>query len=355
MKKYDVIGLMSGTSLDGLDIAAVRFVKNQRWEFEILHCQSVSYDDDLINQLGNAHQKSALDLKKLDLHLGYWFGDQTKKFMDFHHFIPELIVSHGHTIFHQPKLGITHQIGDAYQIRVKTDIKTIADLRSLDVALGGQGAPLVPIGDQLLFGQYDYCLNLGGFSNISFEQEAKRIAFDICPVNTVLNHLATKLDLQYDAGGNAAKTGYINKGLLATLNSLNYYTQTPPKSLGIEWVVENILPLLTGDSPANLLKTYNHHIADQIVWVLENDIMKINKEPTLLVTGGGAKNNFLISLLQTRLTGKVKIIVPDHELIDFKEAILFAFLGLLRSLGETNTLSSVTGARKDSSGGLIFD
>ncbi len=155
MNTYKVIGLMSGTSLDGLDIAAVRFIKNRTWDFEMIHCKSASYDNNLIDQLSKAHKMSALNLKKLDLQLGAWFGSRVKEFMDFNGFIPDLVVSHGHTVFHQPEIGLTHQIGDGYQIKVKTGIKTIADLRSMDVALGGQGAPLVPIGDQLLFGQYD--------------------------------------------------------------------------------------------------------------------------------------------------------------------------------------------------------
>ncbi len=174
-------------------------------------------------------------------------------------------------------------------------------------------------------------------------------------MNTVLNHLSSKLDFAYDDGGKIARTGHIDTTLLSALNTLDYYDQSPPKSLGIEWVTENIFPLLTDDSPANLLNTYNHHIADQIIRTLDSDSPKTDRQPKLLVTGGGAKNTFLIGLLQSRLAGKVKIVVPDHKIIDFKEAIIFAFLGLLKSLGQINTLSSVTGAEKDSSGGLIFD
>ena len=354
---YDVIGLMSGTSLDGLDIAYVRFFHNTVWSFEVIKCQSVEYDKKLFKSLQQANQLSSLELDKLDIFYGKWIGELVKKFMDSNNFKPELIVSHGHTVFHQPLLGITHQIGDGLQIMAATGIKTICDLRSLDVALGGQGAPLVPVGDKLLFSNYDFCLNLGGFSNISYDKGGKRIAYDICPVNTVLNKLASELNLEFDKGGEIAKSGDTNIDLLQKLNAMDFYFQKPPKSLGIEWVYENIFPILDDDSTENLLNTFNHHIAQQIAFSIENSHAKTNKSyvPKLLVTGGGAKNDFLIDLLKTRLDGKIEIIIPDYQIVDFKEAIIFAFLGLLRSHKKINTLKSVTGARADSSGGIIHD
>lgn len=356
MKKYDVVGLMSGTSLDGLDLAYVQFQKSDEWKFQIIACKSTPFDSKLREKLASAHNASAILLKKLDHQLGTWLGEQVKHFLSRLNLKPDLIVSHGHTIFHQPDAGLTLQIGDAYQIMLITGIKTICDLRSLDVALGGQGAPLVPVGDKLLFGAYEYCLNLGGFSNISYDRQGKRIAFDICPVNTVLNTLAGRLGLQYDEDGLLARKGRTNPGLLKEFNSLDYYSLQPPKSLGIEWVEENVYPLLKEDSAENLLNTFTHHIADQIARSVSSSVETFTgKVPKLLVTGGGARNTYLIECLQNMLKDQIEIVVPEQEIIDFKEAIIFAFLGLLRLLGKNNTWSSVTGATRDASGGLIFD
>ncbi len=357
MKKFDVVGLMSGTSLDGLDIAFVRFLYNTRWTFEVIQCQSIPYENELIKHLGHAPEMSALELKKLDIHYGKWIGERVKEFNHSYNFNPELIVSHGHTVFHQPEENITLQIGCGYHIMLATGIKTVSDLRSLDVALGGQGAPLVPIGDKLLFDDFEMCLNLGGFSNISFNNSGKRIAYDICPVNTVLNKLANRLNLPFDDEGRVAKSGITNSVLLEKLNSIYYYLQNPPKSLGIEWVVKNIYQFLDNDTPANLLNTFCHHMAFQINQSIDlnysdHEKLKISK---MLITGGGAKNKFLIDLIKSKSNGKIEVIIPDVQIVDFKEAIIFAFLGLLRTLNKVNTLKSVTGARIDSSGGVIFD
>ena len=356
MKKYDVIGLMSGTSLDGLDIAYVEFIYDQEWKFNVNHCLAINYNQELRSKLKQAHNLSGLDLKKLDILYGKWLGENVREFMDSHHILPDLIVSHGHTIFHQPDIELTHQIGDGNQILKATEIKTISDMRSLDVALSGQGAPLVPIGDKLLFNEYELCLNLGGFSNISFDKNNQRIAYDICPVNTVLNYLASKANQEFDKGGELARSGNCNTQLLQKLNSLEFYNQQPPKSLGIEWVNHNIFPIIEIDSPENLLNTFSHHVANQINFSINRnfDFKSHKSTPKMLVTGGGAKNDYLISLIKEACE-KVEIIIPKVELIDFKEAVIFAFLGLLRSLGKTNTLKSVTGAIRDSSGGIIHE
>ena len=357
MNKYDVIGLMSGTSLDGLDIAYIQFFNENDWKYKIMQCETISYAEELSTKLVHATKLSASELKKLDIEVGKWMGQEVKQFMNRHQIHPDLIASHGHTIFHQPEIGFTQQIGDGYQIMIATGIKTIGDFRSLDVALGGHGAPLVPIGDKLLFKEFDFCLNLGGFSNISFDSSGQRIAYDICPVNTVLNYVASQLNVPYDKGGEIAKSGAKNAELLQNLNALSYYNQSPPKSLGIEWVQQNVYPLLDKDTPENVLITYCHHIVQQIISsiVIERHTAKFEPPLKMLVTGGGAKNSFLIDLLTKEVKGKVDIIVPEDQLIDFKEAIIFAFLGLLRNLGMINTLKSVTGAKIDSSGGLIYD
>ena len=296
MKKYDVIGIMSGTSLDGLDIARVNFHFEDKWKFEISSCQSIAYDANTIEKLSNAILLSGVELKKLDLDYGAWIGKQVNQFLEKYPVTPDLIVSHGHTVFHQPEIGLTLQIGDGYKISRSTGVKTVSDLRSLDVSLGGQGAPLVPIGDKFLFSEYDLCLNLGGFSNISFDLNGERIAFDVCPVNTVLNLLANKLDKPFDHDGKIAKSGFINSELYNKLNDIIYYKESPPKSLGIEWVQKHVIPLLERDTPENLLNTFCQHIAYQIV-SSTIDITKYaadNYKPKMLITGGGAKNTFLI-------------------------------------------------------------
>ena len=352
MEYFDVIGLMSGTSLDGLDIAWVRFHFDGKWHFELVNAEAIPYSNDWHSKLSEAHQLDGLGLKKLDLAYGDWTGQTVRSFMDKYKIAPRLIVSHGHTIFHQPDQGLTMQIGDGYRIYRNTGIKTIFDLRSMDIAFGGQGAPLVPTGDKLLFSEYDSCLNLGGFSNISFDQNGNRIAFDISPVNTVLNFLANRINLDYDKNGDIAASGQLIPALLQDLNNLEYYRQHPPKSLGIEWVNEHILPLMQEDRDTkDLLHTFCHHIADQIAYVCSANHL----QRKMLVTGGGAKNKFLIDLIRERTKGNPEIEIPEESIIDFKEAIIFAFLGLLRDQREINCLNSVTGATISSSSGIIIE
>lgn len=352
MNTHYVIGVMSGTSLDGIDLAYVRFDYDDSWHFELLKSSAIEYDQDWRQRLHHANQLSGLELKKLDLSYGKMLGGEIRKFMLEHDLRPDLIVSHGHTVFHQPEIGLTRQIGDGYQIFSETSVKTVFDLRSMDVSLGGHGAPLVPVGDKLLFGNYDYCLNLGGFSNISFDQEGKRVAFDICPVNTVLNHLAKKKGIEFDENGQLAQSGRLNESLLSRLNHLPYYSAPPPKSLGIEWVYQHIFPLFNGIDTVDILHTYCHHITDQIVSAVVE--ARNNKPAVMLTTGGGAKNNFLVQLLKSQAGDALKIVIPDEHLVDFKEALIFAFLGLLRFLGKTNCYKSVTGARRDSSCGILI-
>jgi anhydro-N-acetylmuramic acid kinase len=261
----------------------------------------------------------------------------------------DLVCSHGHTVLHQPQNGFTLQIGNLKKISSLLRQNVVCDFRVQDVLLGGQGAPLVPIGDKLLFSEYDYCLNLGGFSNISFEDHSKRVAFDISPVNTVMNLYANKLDFAYDDKGNLASTGNLNYDLLNELNELSFYRLSFPKSLGIEFVNSTILPLLSkyNISVLDVLRTFVEHIAIQI----SNVISK--KNVSILITGGGAYNDFLIERMQNYLP-KVKIIIPDKIILEFKEALVFALLGVLKFRNEINTLSSVTGAKVDHSSGNIF-
>jgi anhydro-N-acetylmuramic acid kinase len=262
---------------------------------------------------------------------------------------PVLVASHGHTIFHQPDSGLTLQIGNGAYIAAVTGIPTVCDFRSLDVAHGGQGAPLVPIGDELLFPEYEFCLNLGGIANVSFRENEERIAFDICPANMAFNHFTKELGYEYDLNGSMGRTGIVHPELLRLLNELDFYRQSGPKSLGREWFESEFLPLIYSFqlSPEDTLRTLYEHVSDQIAHSIDQ-----YPKGQVLITGGGANNVFLIELFSEKT--KHKTIVPSAQIIDFKEAIVFAFLGVLRFRNENNCLKSVTGADRDHSGGVIY-
>ena len=341
---------MSGTRLDGLDLAFCEFnLVDDRWVYEIGHAETIPYSGNWKELLCNLESGTALDFVTADIEFGHLLGRLTKDFIKKHNLHPDFISSHGHTIFHQPGKRITAQIGRGSAIAAETGLPVICDFRSLDVALGGQGAPLVPIGDQLLFNTFDYCLNIGGFANISCEKEGKRIAFDICPANIVLNQLAKSLGLEYDPDGMHASKGIINQPLLDTLNALQFYGKPAPKSLGKEWVVEHVFPLLKNEALAvsDLLSTFCEHIAMQVAKAATGNHLQ-----KLFTTGGGALNKHLINRVR-KYTGP-EIIIPDANTINYKEALIFAFLGVLRWRNEINCLKSVTGASRDSSGGAIF-
>jgi len=349
-KTYTVIGLMSGTSLDGLDLVCCSFTINDgKWDFQVLASEELPYDENWVSRLSQAFYQNEDEIKALDFEFGDKLAEKTLSFINKNRLNPLLISSHGHTIFHKPQNGITLQIGDGQQIADKTGVKTINNFRLADVKKGGEGAPLVPIGDRLLFSDYDFCLNIGGISNISFEVQGERIAFDISPANMVLNYLAKKKGKKYDQEGKMASEGIVNLQLLEQLNLLDYYHQSYPKSLGREWVETVFIPVtdqyeLTVEDK---LATCCVHIAMQIGIV-------INALPKgkMLITGGGAFNTTLVNRI-TEVTNH-QIIVPAEEIIRMKEAIVFAFLGFLRFRGEVNCLRSVTGASSDSSTGDIY-
>ena len=346
MKKKDhieVLGLMSGTSLDGLDMAFCRFPHSLD-SFEILDTATVSYPNDLRQRLSESVDSSAEDLALLNVELGKWMGSKVRHFLEQGSYHPDLIASHGHTVFHQPENGLTVQIGNSADICAATDIQVVSDFRSLDIALGGQGAPLVPIGDELLFSEYTYCLNLGGIANISYHSGGGRSAFDLCACNMVLNHLARREGLEYDRDGSLAAGGNHVDSLARSLESWSYLSRNPPKSLGFEQVKEELFPLLDPDIPtADLLHTFSHHIA---ATVAESCVGK----GTLLITGGGAHNTYLRRLISEKAKA-VEVIYPEKQLVDFKEALVFAFLGALWRQQKPNVLSSVTGADFDHVGG----
>ena len=345
------IGIMSGTSLDGLDLAWCDFseMEEGHWDYKVLDAKTIPYPDELRERLARATGLSALEYCRLDVALGEKIADEVNAFIG-GSARPDFIASHGHTVFHQPGKGLTTQIGSGAVIAARTGIPTVSDFRVVDVALQGQGAPLVPIGDELLFGQYDACLNLGGFSNVSFRQNGRRVAFDISPCNMALNLLAREAGMAYDADGDMAASGHCLPDLLEQLNGLDYYTLPGPKSLGKEWFEANFEPLL---APCR----QKGHIADGLRTVVEHIALQIDKAlpesaRTLLVTGGGALNRFLIQRLSTLFPGTLTI--PDKRIVEFKEALIFAFLGLLRINHRINTLNTVTGAIKESCGGCVW-
>jgi anhydro-N-acetylmuramic acid kinase len=352
METYRVIGIMSGTSMDGIDIAICDFVlENNKWNFNIVDYQTIPYKSETESKLRLAKEISGFDLMMLHNELGDLIGESINEFIldkKIEKTSIDFISSHGHTIFHQPDKKITTQIGNGANISSATKLPVICDFRTIDVSLNGNGAPLVPIGDQFLFSDYDFCLNLGGIANITYENNDKISAFDICPVNIVLNKLVNTINLEYDNEGKLARSGKTNLNLLTELNNLDYYGIPNPKSLGIEWIESEIFPLISkyNLSLADKLNTFTEHIAIQISKIINEN------SKTVLVTGGGCYNKYLIERIQNFSSSK--LIVPDKTIIEFKEALIFAFLGVLRYRNEVNCLSSVTGAKENNIGGCIY-
>lgn len=353
MKKYEIIGLMSGTSMDGLDIVHVRFHEKttENWEYELLSAETFPYSDEIITQLSAATQLNIPKFLQLDKVLGHLFGEMVNQFIKKNKIEKtsiDAIASHGHTTFHQPHNGFTSQIGCGSSLSFITGINVINDFRTKDVIAGGQGAPLVPIGDLLLFNSLaESFLNIGGIANISFVKDNKMVAFDICPGNLPLNKLAINKGMAYDKNGELASAGEINFFLLDLLNSLEYYSQDYPKSLGTEWIELHFYPLIKFDKDIeNNLRTVIEHEASQIANTLNQNNLK-----SVLISGGGAKNNFFIDRIKHYYKGEV--IIPSEQIVDFKEAIIFSLLGARYLANKTNTISSVTGAERNVIGGVL--
>lgn len=349
--KQLIAGVMSGTSLDGLDLALCKFeTADNGYNFKIIKAITIPYSTVWKQRLTNVKDATAEQYFKLNNLYGQFIAEQLNLFLHDKTESIDAIASHGHTVFHRPELGFSTQIGCGATIAAITGITTICDFRSLDIALSGQGAPLVPIGDQLLFSNYQACLNIGGIANISYKNAVNnRIAYDICEANMLLNYLAEKMGNEYDENGNLAKAGKIDEILLLQLNSLNFYQQSGAKSLGREWFEKIILPFFEDNENdmRNLLATAVEHIAE----VIANNLIK-NNIKNVLITGGGAFNSYLMERLKSKT--KCELIIPTNKLINFKEALIFAFLGYLRLQNKINTLKSVTGASMDSIGGAIY-
>ncbi len=344
----NIIGLMSGTSVDGLDICYVSFDNNDPSKYEIIDCETIDYDDNLKTKLKNVIEMDNDQIKQIDKEFGEFIGLNVLKFIKKNTlYKADLISSHGHTVFHEPKFNKTLQIGNGEIINKITKIKTVNNFREQDIQLGGQGAPLVPIGDKLLFDNYKYCLNLGGFTNISVKDSRTIYAYDICPLNTVLNHYANKLGYNCDLDGKLSEKGVINIDLLNELNDLEYYKKSYPKSLGLEFVIENIFPITEKYKikEVDILATYIEHASFQIKRNIDNG-------SKVLLTGGGTFNDNLIKTLNH--DSKINFIVPDKTIINYKESLIFALLGYLKINGKVNCLRSVTGASNDHSSGDIY-
>ena len=348
MKTMLAIGLMSGSSLDGLDLALVRFTSDDgRYTYRIEAAETLPYSSYWHDQLANAFLHRPEELTTLDKTYGAYLGSQVKAFIEKHQVHPDFVASHGHTIFHKPEQRYTLQIGDGQALADACGQTVVNDFRTDDVLKGGQGAPLVPIGDKLLFGDYEICLNIGGIANVSYDSNEKRIAYDICIANQALNWLAQREGLSYDRDGLLASQGQIDDTLLETLNRNAYYSQIPPKSLGREFFETYQKTLLEAYPTRVALATFVEHIALQIAHAIES-----LPKGKLLVTGGGALNSYLIQRIKHHTPHEV--VIPDRMTINYKEALIFAFLGLLRLEGRTNVLCSVTGAPSDSCSGKIW-
>lgn len=351
--KFKVIGLMSGTSLDGLDIAYCEFQKlKSGWRYTIGHHSTIRYPASWHKKLKDAHTLSGEALMTLDAEFGEYLGKLTRTFLDKHGLKVDFISSHGHTVFHQPDRGFTTQIGNGYSLHVASGLPVICDFRMQDVALGGEGAPLVPVGDKFLFHDYDVCLNLGGIANLSVDVKGKRHAFDICFCNMALNRLASEAAQPFDKNGDMASAGEVHGALLKKLSKIYARLRAKRPSLGREIFEKQIVELLSDKSVRieDRLCTFTESAAMEIC-----DAISSHKEVAkVLCTGGGAFNSFLISRMLEHGGDNITFIIPENEVIKFKEAMVFAFLGVLRIRNEVNCLKSVTNASRDSSAGTLI-
>jgi anhydro-N-acetylmuramic acid kinase len=368
---YKVIGLMSGSSLDGLDIVFVELHENAgEWRFEILAADCYEYNEEWKQKLKNAISLNALDYQLLHTAYGHYLGQEINRFIEQNnlHYQVGLIASHGHTTFHLPEQKMTGQLGDGASIAAETNLPVVSDLRALDIAFGGQGAPIVPIGERHLFKDFRMCLNIGGIANISFKQGDQYIAYDVCPANRVLNMIAAKVNKEYDAGGEMAALGNVHEVLLQKLNTLDYYHQAFPKSLANNFGTDEVYPLIRsfGLPHNDELRTCVEHIVFQIKKAVNDEWSKVNGESgnnlkpetlnlKLLVTGGGAFNSFLIQRIKNELQPlHIEVIIPEENIVKYKEALIMALIGVLRWRQEYNVLASVTGAERDSIGGAVW-
>lgn len=351
--RYKVIGMMSGTSLDGLDLAYCVFRNGASgWKYTIEKTATLKYSPEWLSRLSQAHTLSGVDLMALDAAYGIYLGKAARAFSEKHALRPDFIASHGHTVFHQPEKNFTTQIGNGFNLYAACMRPVVCDFRTQDVAFGGEGAPLVPAGDKVLFHEYDVCLNLGGIANLSVDVKGKRIAFDICFCNMGLNYLAAEAGKKYDKGGGMAAGGTVNEKMLASLRTIYKKHRKKRPSLGREIFEREIFSVLTDKriSLEDRLFTFTESAAYEIC----DAIRTHKKNARVLCTGGGAFNAFLITRMLEHAADDMTFIIPEDDVVKFKEALVFAFLGVLRVRDEVNCLRSVTHAARDSSSGVMI-
>ena len=351
-QNYHIIGVMSGTSLDGVDLAYLEFENiNNQYFFKILKAETKPYSDFWLQTLSEAIHYSDEKLAQTNQDYTQYLGSIIADFITENNIETiDAVCSHGHTIKHEPQNGYTLQIGNLPEIARYVQQKVVCNFRVQDVKLGGQGAPLVPMGDKILFSDYDACINLGGFSNISFDIKNTRIAFDMCPVNTILNFYSQKINQPFDNQGVIARSGTLNLELFNALNQLDFYKKSYPKSLGVEFNSRFIFPIIDSfkESIENILHTFVEHCAFQIAHALPNPEVKV------LLTGGGAYHLYLVERIQ-KYVPKATLVIPDNYTIQYKEALIFGLLGVLKLEGKNNVLASVTGAKHDHCAGEVYE
>lgn len=347
------MGMMSGTSLDGLDLAYCVFQHGASgWKYTIEKAVTLKYPAVWYSRLSQAHTLPGIELMALDAAYGSYLGKAARTFADKHALKPDFIASHGHTVFHQPQKKFTTQIGNGFNLHAACMLPVVCDFRMQDVAFGGEGAPLVPAGDKFLFHEHDVCLNLGGIANMSVDVKGKRIAFDICFCNMGLNYLAGEAGKDYDKGGALAAEGSVNGKLLTSLQKVYKKYRNKRPSLGREMFERDILPMLNDKNVSleDRLCTFTELAAQEIC-----DAIKMHKkEARVLCTGGGAFNAFLVSRMLESGRDDITFIIPEDDVVKFKEALVFGFLGVLRVRGEVNCLRSVTHAARDTSSGTLI-
>lgn len=356
---YHVIGLMSGSSLDGLDIAYVQLDEVRgAWSYQIHQAECVPYSSDWTASLKQASNQSVPDFLQLHTAYGHYLGRQIVAFIDKHglHHKIHFVASHGHTVYHNPAAHTSFQLGEGAAIAAECGLPVITDLRAMDVALGGQGAPIVPVGDKLLFTDYDYLLNIGGIANLTVKNGERTLAFDVCPANQPLNRFAQEAGLPFDQDGQIAASGAVLADAMAQLNDHPYYNTPAPKSLSNELAMEIALSPFQQNSfaLADRMRTMVEHIAIQVKHAVQHH--PIQKEAVkMLITGGGALNTTLVRRLQDLLEEeRIQVVIPDAQTVQYKEAVVMALFGALRWREEVNVFSEVTGAMRDSIGGALW-
>lgn len=344
---------MSGSSLDGIDMAYCKIQTANPYTFTIIAAATSPFSHEEFLMLKNCTPDIHYNYHKEDEMFAKVSAQAINNFLQKNNLPkPDAIASHGHTVFHFPALGKTKQIGSGQLIANLTGCKVIYDFRAADVEAGGQGAPLVPLCDAIFFNNYHACLNIGGIANISFDTPTGRIGFDICGANQLLNYIAQTIDLPFDENGELAAAGFVDEQLLSDLDACAYFQLPYPKSLDNHFVRKYFIERIAAAniSANDKLATATYHIAKQIAIII-NQQNKVHENYRLLVTGGGAFNVYLIQLIE-KLTG-IKITLPANEIIQFKEALAMCLMGVEKLQNKPNFLPSVTGAKTAVSGGVV--